>query len=41
MGDLVAAQTNDNQNPADEDGFRFEQLSGKPRLIAADGTVLS
>ena len=39
-GDLVAAQTNDNQNPADEDGFRSEQLSSKLRLIAADGSVV-
>jgi len=41
-GDYVIAQTNDNQNPTEEDGFspRKEQLTWALRLISADGAVV-
>jgi len=41
-GDLVVANTNDNQSPTEEDGFepRSRELTSALRLIAADGTVV-
>jgi hypothetical protein len=41
-GDYVIAQTNDNQNPTEEDGFspRTEQLTHALRLLSSDGTVV-